>query len=107
MSDKKIHNEFCKAWVWYSGTLPKKWKLHQTIEEEPSQTQLIFKTCKMALKEMTGFNDALIFGSADIYFIPIGLIDQASTLINLYSKVRTMALFYQLNLFNLSLSGYF
>ena len=106
MSDKKIHNEFCKAWVWYSGTLPKKWKLHQTIEEEPSQTQLIFKTCKMALKEMTGFNDALIFGSADIYFIPIGLIDQASTLINLYSKVRIMALFYQLNLFNLSLSGY-
>ena len=105
MSDKKIHNELCKAWVWYSGTLPKKWKLHQSIEKELSQTQLLFKTCKMALKETTGFNNALIFGSADIYYIPIGLIDQASTLINLYSKVRIMA--YQLNLFDLSLRGYF
>ena len=87
MSDKKIHNERCKAWVHFNGTLQKKWKLQEAIQKEPFQTQLLFKTCKTALKETTSFNNALIFGSADIYYVPISLIDQASTLINLYSKV--------------------
>ena len=27
MSDKKFHNERCKAWVFYNSTVPKKWKL--------------------------------------------------------------------------------
>ena len=88
MSDKKFHNERCKAWVFYNSTVPKKWKLQEAIKKEPPQTQLLFKTCKMALKETTSFSNALIFGSADIYYIPISLIGQASTLINLYSKVR-------------------
>ena len=91
MLDKKFHNERCKAWVHYNGTLPKKWKLQQAIKKEPSETQLLFKTCKMALKETTSFNSALIFGSADIYYVPISLIEQASTLINLYSKVWMIA----------------
>ena len=104
MSDKKFHNERCKAWVFYNRTVPKKWKMQEAIKKELPQTQLLFKTCKMALKETTGFSNALIFGSADIYYIPISLIGQASTLINLYSKVRMMALFHKLN--PLSSSGF-
>ena len=106
MSDKKFHNERCKVWVFYNGTVPKKWKLQEAIKKEPPQTQLLFKTCKMALKETTGFSNALIFGSADIYYIPISLIGQASTLINLYSKVRMIALFHRLNPFILGSSGF-
>ena len=106
MSDKKFHNERCKAWVFYNSTVPKKWKLQEAIKKEPHQAQLLFKTCKMALRETTGFINAMIFGSADIYYIPLNLIGQASTLINLYSKVRMIALFHKLDPFILGSSGF-
>ena len=81
-------NRNCQNWVHYPRSKQVKTKLLQSLNKHTPETQELFNICTMAHRAITGFEDPLIVGSADIYFIPTRLMEKAVILVKLYAEVR-------------------
>ena len=85
-------NRNCQNWVHYPRSKQVKTKLLQSLNKYTPETQELFNICTMAHRAITGFEDPLIVGSADIYFIPTRLMEKAVILVKLYAEVRYIIL---------------
>ena len=85
---KNGDNNNCLSWWHYPRAKEVKTRMLQNLNSQPMWTQDLFKRCTKAHHSVTGFEEPLIAGSADIYFIPTHLMEKAVTLVNLYAEVR-------------------
>ena len=80
-------NQNCLSWVHYPRAKEVKTEMVKNLKTQSVQTQKLFNTCTTAHRAITGFENSLIIGSADIYFIPTHLMQKAVALVNLYAEV--------------------
>ena len=94
VSKDQDKSNWCKHWSHYGWSRNKKLELIQSFNQS-SEEATIFMTCYNFQKRMTGLDQPLIGGSADLYFIPSKLMAEASILIKMYSQVIHMNIFHK------------